>query len=88
MILAIPDLFVVIEIIYPLHIYYFSRVSQIYVNIRAYMLYSTTCYITIYFKCQLSGDSPQGSWSSINDVSHSGFVCCYPNPISVTYILF
>ena len=43
---------------------------------------------TLGFKCQLSGDSPQGSWSSINDVSHSGFVCCYPNPISVTYILF
>ena len=38
-------------------------------------------------KCQLSGDAPQGPWSSINDVNYSGCVCCYPNPVSVTQVL-
>ena len=45
-------------------------------------------------KCQLSGDAPQSSWSSINDVNYSGGVCYYPNPdihynlVPVTRIVF
>ena len=31
------------------------------------------CYAGL--KCQLSGDAPQSSWSSINDVHYSGSVC-------------
>ena len=45
-------------------------------------------------KCKLSGDAPQGSWSSINDVNYSGCVLllsnsyiCY-NFVPVTRIVF
>ena len=39
-------------------------------------------------KCQLSGDAPQGSWSSINGVNCYGGVVLNPTPISATYRVY
>ena len=41
-----------------------------------------------WLKCQLSGDAPQGSWSSINGLNCYGCVVLDPIPVSATHIVY